>query len=110
MSHHPSFEQFAELSKRSSVVTVYRQLVGDTLTPVSAFCKLNRGSNAFLFESVVGGEKVGRYSFVGAQPFLHFEAFDREMWLTGEPDPEEIAHPHPSDSKVRRRYQGSGDP
>jgi anthranilate synthase component 1 len=110
MLHHPSFEQFVELCKQSSVVTVYRQLVSDTLTPVSAFYKLNRGSNAFLFESVVGGEKVGRYSFVGSQPFLHFEAFGREMWLTGEPDPDEIAHPHPSDAKVRRRYEGVGDP
>src|SRR5262245_25921184 len=110
MPHHPKFDRFVELSRRSSVVTVYRQLVSDTLTPVSAFCKLNRGSNAFLFESVVGGEKVGRYSFVGAEPFLHFEAFGREMWLTGEPDPEEIGHPHPSDSKARRRYQGADDP
>lgn len=99
-----------ELSRRSSVVTVYRRLVSDTLTPVSAFYKLNRGSSAFLFESVVGGEKVGRYSFVGAEPFLHFEAFGREMWLTGEPDPDEISHPHPSDSKARRRYQAAGDP
>src|SRR6185295_9349736 len=98
MPHHPKFEQFVELSKRSSVVTVYRQLVSDTLTPVAAFCKLNRGSNAFLFESVVGGERVGRYSFVGADPFLHFEAYGDAMWLSGEPDPDEIAHPHSSDS------------
>ena len=110
MAHHPDFEQFCELARQSSVVTVYRRLVSDTLTPVSAFCKLNRGSNAFLFESVVGGEKVGRYSFVGADPFLHFEAFGREIWLTGEPDPEEIGHPHPSEAKPRRRHEGPGDP
>jgi anthranilate synthase component 1 len=47
---------------------------------------------------------------VGAEPFLHFEAFGRSMWLTGEPDPEEIDHPHPSDSKARRRYEGADDP
>ncbi len=110
MPHHPNFEQFTELAKQSSVVTVYRRLVSDTLTPVSAFCKLNRESNAFLFESVVGGERVGRYSFVGAGPFLHFEAFGRDMWLTGEPDPEEIGHSHPSEAKARRRYEGPGDP
>jgi anthranilate synthase component 1 len=110
MPHRPKFAEFVELAKRSSVVTVYRQLVSDTLTPVSAFCKLNRGSNAFLFESVVGGERVGRYSFVGADPFLHFEAFGKEMWLTGEPDPEEIGHPHSSEAKARRRYEAPGDP
>ena len=110
MNYHPNFQDFLELAKRSSVVTVYRRLVSDTLTPVSAFCKLNRGSGAFLFESVVGGEKIGRYSFVGAEPFLHFEAFGDEMWLTGEPDPEEIGHPSPSESKPRRRYRGAGDP
>ncbi len=110
MAHLPDFDQFAELARRSSVVTVYRRLVSDTLTPVSAFCKLDRGSNAFLFESVVGGEKVGRYSFVGAEPFLHMEAFGRDVWLTGEPDPAEIGHPHPTDAKVRRRHDGPGDP
>jgi anthranilate synthase component 1 len=110
MTHHPDFKKFCELADRSSVVTVYRRLVSDTLTPVSAFCKLNRGSNAFLFESVVGGEKVGRYSFVGADPFLHFEAFGGEIWLAGEADPEEIGHPHSSEAKPRRRHDGPGDP
>src|SRR5262245_56785195 len=110
MPHRPKFAEFIELAKQSSVMTVYRQLVSDTLTPVSAFCKLNRGSNAFLFESVVGGERVGRYSFVGADPFLHFEAFGKEMWLTAEPGPEEIGHPHSSEAKARRRYEAPSDP
>jgi anthranilate synthase component 1 len=74
MAHHPDFDQFLALARESSVVPVYRQLVSDTLTPVSAFCKLDQGGNAFLFESVIGGEKVGRYSFVGSDPFMHFEA------------------------------------
>jgi len=42
----------------ASLVPVYRQLVGDTLTPVSAFCKIQEGEWSFLFESVVGGERV----------------------------------------------------
>ena len=57
-----------------TVVPVYRRLTGDTLTPVSAFCKLQEGDWSFLFESVVGGERVGRYSFLGAGPFRTFEA------------------------------------
>jgi anthranilate synthase component 1 len=72
--HLPSFDEFAELAKSHTVVPVYRRLVGDTLTPVSAFCKLREGDRAFLFESVVGGERIGRYSFLGSGPFQLFEA------------------------------------
>jgi anthranilate synthase component 1 len=74
MPHFPSFDRFAELARAHTVVPVFRQLTGDTLTPVSAFCKIQEGDWAFLFESVVGGERVGRYSFLGAGPFRQFEA------------------------------------
>jgi anthranilate synthase component 1 len=79
MRYRPDFEQFVELASQASLVPVYRQLVGDTLTPVSAFCKIQEGEWAFLFESVVGGERLGRYSFLGAGPFLTFEAHDRRV-------------------------------
>src|SRR3954463_10224721 len=77
MPHRPAFDEFAELARAHTVVPVYRRLLGDSLTPVSAFCKVQEGDWAFLFESVVGGERLGRYSFVGSGPFLRFEAFDR---------------------------------
>src|ERR1700722_19473508 len=75
MAYRPSFEEFAALAKDHTVVPVYRQLTGDTLTPVTAFCKVQEGEWSFLFESVVGGERVGRYSFLGAGPFRIFEAY-----------------------------------
>ena len=74
MAHFPPFEQFAELARTHTVVPVYRRLTGDTLTPVSAFKKIETGDWSFLFESVVGGERIGRYSFLGAEPFRKFEA------------------------------------
>ncbi|MBA4062908.1 MAG: anthranilate synthase component I [Isosphaera sp.] len=74
MSHSPAFDRFAALARAHTAVPVFRRLTADTLTPVSAFCKLQEGDRAFLFESVVGGERVGRYSFLGAGPFLTFEA------------------------------------
>src|SRR5581483_3359501 len=77
----PPFDQFAELARSHTVVPVYRQLTGDTLTPVSAFCKIQEGDWAFLFESVVGGERVGRYSFLGSGPFLTFQSFDRHVLI-----------------------------
>src|ERR1700747_228376 len=75
MRHRPTFEEFAELAREATMVPIYRQLIGDTLTPVSAFCKIQEGEWAFLFESVVGGERMGRYSFIGAGPFLRFLAY-----------------------------------
>lgn len=77
MRYSPTFEDFTRLAAGHTVVPVYRRLLGDSLTPVSAFCKVQEGDWAFLFESVVGGERLGRYSFVGSGPFLRFEAFDR---------------------------------
>ena len=47
-----------------------RRVLSDVLTPVSAFHKIDDGGSACLFESVIGGEKVGRYSFLAAEPFL----------------------------------------
>ena len=75
MPHRPTFDEFAALARDHTVVPVYRQLIGDTLTPVSAFCKIQEGDWSFLFESVVGGERIGRYSFLGAGPFRTFEAY-----------------------------------
>jgi anthranilate synthase component I len=80
-SHLPAFDEFLALAQRGNVVPVYRQLIGDTLTPVTAFCKIQEGDWAFLFESVVNGERLGRYSFVGAGPFLRFQAFDRRVQI-----------------------------
>src|SRR5262245_40312156 len=79
MPHFPPFDQFAELARTHTVVPVYRRLTGDTLTPVSAFCKVQEGDWSFLFESVVGGERVGRYSCLGSGPFLTFEAYGNRV-------------------------------
>src|SRR6476646_319206 len=98
MRYRPTFEEFTELARNASVVPVYRQLIGDTLTPVTAFCKVQQGDWAFLFESVVGGERLGRYSFLGAGPFLHFEAYGPRVRLHDlRPGGElrELEHPDP---------------
>src|SRR4030095_4644964 len=66
-----SFDEFKELAQRGTFVPVYKEIVADMLTPVSAFLKLADPSDyAFLLESVEGGEQVGRYSFLGKDPFL----------------------------------------
>ena len=96
MFYFPSVGDFSEFAKTHTMVPVYRQLIGDTLTPVSAYCKIQEGEWAFLFESVVGGEKMGRYSFVGAGPFLRFEAFGHHVRIGRVAGPvEEITHADP---------------
>jgi anthranilate synthase component 1 len=70
----PGSGEFERLAQRHNRVPVVATLVGDDLTPVSAFARLATDEEyAFLFESVVGGEKVARYSFVGAGPARTFE-------------------------------------
>ena len=66
-----TFEEFVDLARRATFVPVCKELVADLLTPVSAFLKIAEHSDyAFLLESVEGGEHVGRYSFLGKDPFL----------------------------------------
>ena len=69
--HITTFEEFKELAQRGTFVPVYKEIVADLLTPVSAFLKIAEHCDyAFLLESVEGGEQVGRYSFLGKDPFL----------------------------------------
>jgi anthranilate synthase component I len=70
-----SFEEFRELALRGTFVPVCKEIVADLLTPVSAFLKIAEHADyAFLLESVEGGEHVGRYSFLGKDPFLILRA------------------------------------
>jgi len=72
---HTTFEQFVELARRGTFVPVYKEILADLLTPVSAFLKVAEHSDyAFLLESVEGGERVARYSFLGKDPFLVLRA------------------------------------
>src|SRR5256885_4108286 len=70
-----SFDEFTELARRGTFVPVVKEIVADLLTPVSAFLKIAEDADyAFLLESVEGGEHVGRYSFLGKDPFLILRA------------------------------------
>src|SRR5262245_9878115 len=70
-----SFEEFRDLARRGTFVPVCKEIVADLFTPVSAFLKIAEHADyAFLLESVEGGEHVGRYSFLGKDPFLILRA------------------------------------
>src|SRR5438874_9692877 len=104
MRYRPSLDEFMELARTASLVPVYRQLIGNTLTPVSAFCKIQEGDWSFLLESVVGGERLGRYSFLGSGPFLRFQSHGPQVEVrttnpAGQPGApprvEQLEHPDP---------------
>ncbi len=68
------FETFKSLAERGNVLPVYETLLADTETPVSVYMKIrNESEYSFLLESVEGGEKIARYSFIGFKPFMTFE-------------------------------------
>ncbi len=70
-----SYEEFVDLARRGTFVPIVKEIIADLLTPVSAFLKIAEHSDyAFLFESVEGGERVARYSFLGKDPFLVLRA------------------------------------
>jgi anthranilate synthase component 1 len=73
-----SYADYERLSSEGGSVPVFREIPGDLLTPVSAFLAFARNAErAFLFESVVGGERLARYSFLGRDPEVTIEAQGR---------------------------------
>ncbi len=71
----PDFKAVRRLSDAGGLVPIFRDILGDTKTPVSAYLKIRSKSPlTFLLESVEGGEKIGRYSFLGIEPFLVFRS------------------------------------
>jgi anthranilate synthase component 1 len=68
----PSFSEFTRLSRTGNLIPVYQEFLADMETPVTAFRKLDGPYHSFLLESVEGGEKWGRYSFIGIGPSIVF--------------------------------------
>ena len=77
-----TFEEFRKVSQDGNVIPVYETLLADTETPVSVYLKIQKESPySFLLESVEGGEKVGRYSFIGFNPFMSFSIRGKKFTL-----------------------------
>jgi anthranilate synthase component 1 len=66
--YHPSLSEIKKLKDRGNLAPVYREIMADLETPVSVYLKTARGSYSFLLESVEGGERLARYSFIGTEP------------------------------------------
>ncbi|MEI8234442.1 MAG: anthranilate synthase component I [Verrucomicrobiota bacterium] len=92
----PSREEFRELAQRGNLIPVSTELIADAETPISAFQKLDRGGETFMLESAENSDEGGRYSFVGTDPRILFQARGREITVT--------------ENGESRTYEAEGDP
>src|SRR5437016_7695710 len=78
----PQLNEFQDLARHSTLVPVVKTVMADLLTPVSAFLSISAGEQeAFLLESVEGGERIGRYTFLGVHPYMILEARGEDITL-----------------------------
>ena len=78
----PSYKEFSSLAQQATLVPVVKSVMADLLTPVSAFLSIaDQDTAAFLLESVERGEQIGRYTFLGAQPYMQLRARGQEISL-----------------------------
>ena len=78
----PTLQEVLELANRGegNLVPIYREVAADLETPVSAYLKLREGPYSFLLESVEGGERLARYSFIGTNPYRVLRTGDGQEW------------------------------
>jgi anthranilate synthase component 1 len=74
----PDLSTFRQLAQQSDIIPVCLDLMADLETPVAVYARLRSQGEAFLFESVTGGEHIGRYSFCGSAPALTITAWEQE--------------------------------
>src|SRR3989339_363391 len=77
----PTFEKFCKKAENGNLIPVYKEIFADLETPLSAFGKIDKGDYSFLLESVEGGERLARDSFLGSSPSLVFSSKGRRIAL-----------------------------
>ncbi len=78
----PDYKEFSRLAWESTLVPVVKSVMADLLTPVSAFLAISRGEkHAFLLESIERGEQIGRYTFLGAHPYMQLRTHGDEVFV-----------------------------
>lgn len=86
---YPDFHEFKKKAEEGNLIPVYREILADLETPLSVFLKL-RGKTGFLLESLEGGEKWARYSFIGSNPFLTIEGKGKSLTVKRGPSKEKV--------------------
>ncbi len=107
--YFPNKKEFLKLAKKGNLIPVYREILADLETPVSCFIKLGDKPYSYLLESVEGGEKIARYSFIGGAPSLVFKSKEKKISISEPGKPEDhfvTAHdPLYELEKILKRYE-----
>ncbi len=105
----PSLEEFKQKAKSGNLIPVYKEILADLDTPVSAYMKISGGEYSFLLESIEGGEKWARYCFLGCDPSVVVSTKGRTLTLieNGKQEQREIKSGSPLSAvkKIMARYQ-----
>jgi anthranilate synthase component 1 len=104
--YHPTLEEVKKMAKKGNLVPVYREVRADLDTPVSAYLKIARGEYSFLLESVEGGERLARYSFLGTEPSLVLTTGNSRAIDPLEPVEKEFAKYRPVHVEGLPRFHG----
>ena len=75
----PSRSEFRDLAEKGNLIPIYTEFVADYETPIAAFEKIDNGVRSFLLESAESNDHVGRYSFLGSDPRIYFEARGKDI-------------------------------
>jgi anthranilate synthase component 1 len=89
--YFPTLEEFRRKAVRGNIVPVYKEILADMETPVSALRKINNGNYAFLLESVEGGENIAQYSFLGSNPSMVFYSKGNNVTIIKDGEKKEIS-------------------
>jgi anthranilate synthase component I len=92
----PSRSEFKELAEKGNLIPIYTEFVADYETPIAVFEKIDNGVRSFLFESAENNDHVGRYSFLGSDPSVYFEARGRHIVI--------------EEKGQRREFESAADP
>jgi len=103
----PSLQEVEKLAAQGSVIPVRKDILGDLLTPAAAFLRVVQGRRrVFLLESVEGGERLARYSFIGWDPFLSVRGKGSTIWIEEQGDTiQEEGRPLEKLREISRQFQ-----
>ncbi|MDA0814918.1 MAG: anthranilate synthase component I [Verrucomicrobia bacterium] len=108
----PGIEEFQELCRKGNLVSVYTKLTADFETPLSAYRKIDNGAHSFLLESAEHTMEAGRYSFLGSDPRIIFEARGKTVRVTEKGETrtfETTTEPLAELEQLMARYKPAGD-
>jgi len=88
----PDFDTFKQWAQKGNLIPVYQEILADLESPVSALMKLSSNSYAFLLESVEGGEKWGRYTFLGSDPAIIFKVIGEDCLILEKGEQKQFKH------------------